>query len=76
MPAFPRVSYTTEEIGQLTTLNIDLSSYTSQAGTRWVVEGGVQEEWETYMDTLNQMGLENFLGIMDAAYQRYEESAQ
>lgn len=76
LPAFPRVSYTQEEIGQLTTLTIDISSYASQAATRWVVEGGVQDEWDTYLDTLNQMGLENFLSIMDAAYTRYEESAQ
>lgn len=74
LPAFPRVSYSTEETSRLTTLYTDISSYAAQMGTKWVVEGGVDEEWDTYVNQLNQMGLEEFNTIMNDAYTRYNES--
>lgn len=74
LPAFPRVSYTTEETARLTTLYTDISSYAAQMGTKWVVEGGVDEEWDAYINQLNQMGLEEFNTIMNDAYTRYNDS--
>ncbi|MBD3949448.1 extracellular solute-binding protein [Tuanshanicoccus lijuaniae] len=74
LPAFPRVSYTADEIGRLSTMYIDLSSYAAQTVTKWVTEGGIEDEWDGYVQQLNQMGFEDFQMIMNDAYNRYQDA--
>ena len=73
-PAFPNVSYTTEQLNELSTLYIDISSYVTTMQAKWVTEGGVDEEWNTYIDTLKQMRFEDFIQIQNDAYNNYQSS--
>ena len=73
-PAFPNVSYTTEQLNELSTLYIDISSYVTTMQAKWVTEGGVDEEWNTYIDTLKQMRFEDFIKIQNDAYNNYQSS--
>ena len=73
-PAFPNVSYTTEQLNELSTFYIDISSYVTTMQAKWVTEGGVDEEWNTYIDTLKQMRFEDFIKIQNDAYNNYQSS--
>ncbi|HHU71557.1 MAG TPA: extracellular solute-binding protein [Clostridiales bacterium] len=73
-PAFPNVSYTTEQLNELSTLYIDINSYVTTMQAKWVTEGGVDEEWDTYIDTLNAMKYEEFMEIQKDAYNNYQSS--
>jgi putative aldouronate transport system substrate-binding protein len=75
-PAYPNVSYTTEQLNDLSTLYIDISSYVTTMQAKWVTEGGVEEEWATYMDTLKQMGYDDFMKIQKDAFDNYQASAK
>jgi len=70
-PAFPNVIYSQEELARLSALYVDISSYASQMAAKWVVEGGIEEEWESYLEQLNAMGIEEFMGIQNDAFDRY-----
>lgn len=70
--AYPCVNYTIEQLQSLANLWTDISSYVSSMQAHWVVEGGVEEEWGTYLDTLKQMGLDDFLQIQKDAYETYK----
>lgn len=74
MEAYPNVSYTTDQLNQLTILYTDISSYVTTMQAKWVTEGGVDEEWDSYIDTLKQMGYEDFMKIQNDAYQAYQAS--
>lgn len=75
-PAYPNVSYTNEQLNTLSTLYTDIAAYVTTMQAKWVTEGGVDEEWDTYIETLNQMGFEDFMKIQNDAYATYQESSK
>lgn len=72
--AYPNVSYTTEQLNTLSTLFTDINAYVTATQATWVTEGGIEEQWDTYMETLKQMGYEDFMQIMTDAYDTYMSS--
>lgn len=72
--AFPNVSYTTDQLNTLSTLYSDLDSYVTSNQATWVTEGGVEEQWDNYMQTLVTMGYEDFIKIQQDAYNTYNSN--
>lgn len=71
--AFPVVSYTTEQLTTLASLTTDINDYASAQYAHWVVDGGIEEEWDAYLAQLDQMGLQDVLAIHNDAYAAYKE---
>ena len=72
--AYPNVSYTEEQVNVLGTLYSDISSYIAVNQATWVTEGGINEQWEGYIDALNQMGYGDFMQIQEDAYTTYKSN--
>ncbi len=72
--AYPNVSYTNEQLGTLATLFTDLDAYVTSNQATWVTEGGVDEQWDTYIQTLNTMGYNDFITIQTDAYNNYNSN--
>lgn len=72
--AYPNVSFTPDQLQTLSTLYTDIAAYVSANQATWVTEGGVNEEWDTYMETLRRMGYDDFMDIMNEAYTTYMQS--
>ena len=70
--AYPNVSYTAEQLNVLNTLYSELLIYVGVNQAAWVTEGGIEEQWDEYMETLKQMGYEEFLKIQIDAYNSYK----
>lgn len=64
------ISYTVEQANRLRMLDTDITHYVNRMEARWIVEGGVEHEWEDYLDRLGQMGLDEKLAIHQEAYAR------
>lgn len=71
---YPSVVYTTEELDRLSTLNVDIESYVTSMQAKWIVDGGVEEEWDTYISTLEKMGYDEFMEIQQTALERYQSN--
>lgn len=71
---YPNVSFTAEELSRISTLGVDIGSYVTAMQAQWVVEGGVEEQWDTYMATLEQMGFDEFMQIQLDAFERFQEN--
>lgn len=71
---FPLVQYTSEEQSQLTTLGTDIYQYVEAQYAHWVVDGGIEEEWDAYIDQLNLMGLQDLIKVQTDAYNAYLEA--
>lgn len=71
---FPYLSYTDEESKTISTLTTDIRSYVNQYFAQ-VVTGDLllEDSWENYLSTLNQMGLEQMFSIYQASYERAAE---
>lgn len=71
---FPMVQYTEEETSQLTTLGTDIYQYVEAQYAHWVVDGGIEDEWDAYLDQLDAMGVQDLISIQESAYDAYLES--
>ena len=69
--AYPNVSYTKDQLNTLATLYADIDAYVTATQATWVTEGGVEDGWDDYISTLNQMGYEDFIKIQQDAYTTY-----
>lgn len=71
-PEFPNLRYMDEEINILTTYYPDIETYAKTMQVKWVTEGGIDEEWSTYLQTLEQMQLKQVEETAKAAYNRFK----
>ena len=70
---FPVVSYTEEQIMEMNMMTTDIYNFVEAQYAHWVVEGGIEEEWDSYIEQLNAMGLERLLEIQKDVYAHYLE---
>jgi len=73
---FPLVQYTEDELGQIATLGIDINKYCEVQYAHWVVNGGIEEEWDAYLAQLETMNLPALVGIYEDAYEYYLQSME
>jgi putative aldouronate transport system substrate-binding protein len=68
---FPAAAYTVDEIYERAILRQDIQSFASQKEAQWIVEGGVEREYDDFIRQLNAMGLARYVEIAQNAYNRY-----
>ena len=68
---FPAVFYTPEESEEMLTLNAELMSEIARQSAEWIMNGGVDEEWDAYIAKLDAIGMQRWLEINTAAMERY-----
>ncbi|WP_455950606.1 hypothetical protein [Eubacterium sp.] len=68
---FPVLRYTRDEYTKLGQYSTDVNTYVEAQYAHWVVDGGIEKEWDNYISVLKQMGLEDLLKLYDTAYNRY-----
>lgn len=68
---YPNVMFTNEENEERPTLTTDIDSYVENMRAKWITKGGIDEEWDAYVEQLNAMGLERLMQIYTDAYSRY-----
>ncbi|MBD2861564.1 extracellular solute-binding protein [Paenibacillus oceani] len=62
------IYYTTEQTNRLKVLDADITSYLNKMESRWIVEGGIDQEWESYLAELKMMGLDEKIEIHQQVY--------
>lgn len=71
-PAIPLITFTPEESKEISTIQTDLQNFVNENKAKWTTgQGNIDAEWEAYVTTLNNMGLERYMEIYTAAYDRY-----
>lgn len=68
---FPPVFFTPEEADEMSTLNSAILDEIARQSCEWMMNGGIEEEWDTYLATLDSIGLQRWLEINEQAAERY-----
>ena len=71
---FPMVQYTDEDLSRITAIGTDIYKYVEAQYAHWVVDGGIDEEWDAYLKQLDSMGLQDLMNIQNGAYEAYLQS--
>lgn len=70
----PLLNYTPEEADELSSLSADLNKVIGEQKAKWCTgQGDIDKEWDSYVKSLEKMGLEKYMEIQNAAYDRYNE---
>lgn len=67
----PMMQYTEEELTRINEIGTDVYTYCEAQYAKWVVEGGIDEEWDGYLEQLKNMGAEELVSIHRNAYDIY-----
>ncbi|MBP1993677.1 extracellular solute-binding protein [Paenibacillus eucommiae] len=70
---WPYFSFTVEENDQMAALGADIEVYTAEMQAKFITGKVPFTEWDDYVSKLNKMGLKDYLGIYNAAYERYKQ---
>ena len=68
---FIPATYTDEELEKVSVLETEMRNYVSTTLAGWIVNGGARDEWDAYIEQLNRLGLEELMGIYQAASDRF-----
>ena len=68
---YPNVWYTQQEAEELNVLLTDIDSYVEKKQAEWVMQGGIERDWDDYIRRLNRMGMTRLMQIYTQAYERY-----
>lgn len=60
---YPNVFMSQEDTDKLNQYETDLKKYTNQMRADWVMNGGVEEGWDAYIQKLDEYGLQEYLEI-------------
>lgn len=68
---YPNVFHTLEETEELDILNADILPFVQQKRAEWIISGTVDAEWDAYVTTLRNMGLDRKMEIHQQSYDRF-----
>jgi len=69
---FPALVYTAQEASARAGIQTDISNYVKSARAQFIIgELSLDDDWDTYVEQINAMGLAELLEIENAAYERY-----
>lgn len=68
----PLINFTSDESKELSTLQVDISKIVDENKARWTTnQSDIDKDWETYVQSLKKVGLDQYLELHNAALQRY-----
>ncbi|TNJ53653.1 extracellular solute-binding protein [Paenibacillus hemerocallicola] len=68
---YPTLYMSEEENKRLSVLETDVMTYVRKMEAKWIVEGGIEGEWDKYVQDLKKMGLDELLQIKQNGYDRF-----
>ncbi|MFK7697290.1 ABC transporter substrate-binding protein [Paenibacillus sp. HJGM_3] len=70
---WPEFTYSATEMSEFKALETDLGTYVDEMMAKFVKGTVPFSEWDNYAATLKKMGLDRYLKIYEAAYERYKK---
>ena len=68
---YPSVLFDIEEIDRISVLKTDIDAYVEQNYANWISKGGIEEEWDAYVEKLKALHVDEYIQIYQQAYDRY-----
>ncbi|MDX8045105.1 extracellular solute-binding protein [Gracilibacillus sp. S3-1-1] len=67
------LKYSEEDHNQMTLVNTDFMNIAISKFGEWVTTGGIENEWDSYVEQVEQMGLPSNIEIIQRYYDDYKE---
>ena len=71
---YPNVFMSIEDTNKVTQYDTDIKKYAEQKKADWILNGGIEKEWDSYLKKMEQYGLSDYLAIKQKYFDKYQES--
>ncbi|MET3849044.1 ABC transporter substrate-binding protein [Paenibacillus sp. OAE614] len=71
---YPSIFFKPEELDTINRIEPELIKYVNTQRGKFIVDGGVDEQWDSYVKTLDKMGLNELMEIYQTGLDRYNEN--
>lgn len=71
---YPPVLLSNDELEQVNNPQTDINALIKEKFATWIVKGGIDAEWDGYVSKLKSMGIDDVMGVYQAAYDRYKSN--
>lgn len=68
---YPSFLFSAEESAKIASFTTEIVSFTNEKYATWMMNGGIDEEWDAYLAKLNDMGLQELLEVYQTGLDRY-----
>lgn len=69
---YPTFLFSAEESAEIASLTTEIATFTSEKYASWMMNGGIDEEWDSYLKKLDDMGLQDLLAVYQEGLDRYK----
>lgn len=73
---YPRVFMKEEDLDKIAQVEADMNDYIYRKRAEWIVNGKIDQEWDSYKKELEKYGLSDWLAIKQKYYDEYKKSAK
>jgi putative aldouronate transport system substrate-binding protein len=68
---YPVAPMTPEEADELALLTTDITPFAEEQASHWIVDGGIEQEYDGFIRQIRGMGLDRMVAIYQGIYNRY-----
>lgn len=68
---FPNVFMSMEDTNRVSQLDTDIKKYAEQMKASWILNGGIEEEWDTYLQKMEDYGLSEYIALKQKYFDAY-----
>ncbi|MEE0288642.1 MAG: ABC transporter substrate-binding protein, partial [Lachnospiraceae bacterium] len=63
-----------DDTNRVSQLDTDIKKYAEQMKASWILNGGIEEEWDEYLKNMDKYGLQEYLSIKQKYFDEYQKS--
>lgn len=71
---YPNVFMSIEDTNLVSQYDTDIKKYAEQMKASWILNGGIDEEWDAYLQKMESYGLSDYLAIKQKYFDEYQKS--
>lgn len=73
---YPNFLFSAEESAKIASLSTEIITYTSENYANWMMNGGIDKDWDSYLKKLDDMGLQELLEVYQNGLDRYNANVK
>ncbi|WP_413466013.1 ABC transporter substrate-binding protein [Metabacillus litoralis] len=70
---YPQIFFSPEELEKINTIEPEIKEFVKLKEAQWLIEGGIEEEWDDYVAQLESMGLNELMEIYQTGLDRFNK---
>lgn len=74
--AYPPVLLSNDELDKVSFATTDINTLVKEKFATWIVKGGIDAEWDSYVSQLNTLGVDDVIATYQTAYDRFQKGGE